>query len=99
MYRILCVEGRLDPTTLLEKLRPSEAMEHVSQLSYSDREGWEQARMISLVIAQINSKNTIDPKSIMKFPWDEQPQKVEVTAEDKERLKKRSEEIAKQLYG
>lgn len=99
MYRILCVEGRLDPITLLEELRPSEAMEHVSLINYSDREGWEQTRMMCYTIAQVNSKNTIDPKSIMKFPWDEQPQKVEVTAEDKERLKKRSEEIAKRLYG
>ena len=99
MYRILCVEGRLDPITLLEELRPSEAMEHVSLLNYSDREGWEQARMISLVIAQINSKNTITPQSIMKFPWDEQPEKVEVTAEDIKRLKEQAETIAKRLYG
>ena len=87
------------PETLLEKIRPSEAMEHVSLLNYSDREGWEQARMISLVMAQINSKNTITPQSIMKFPWDEQPQKVEVTAEDIKRLKEQAETIAKRLYG
>lgn len=93
------MEGRLNPTTLLERLRPSEAIEHVSLLNYSDREGWEQTRMMCYTIAQVNSKNTINPQSIMKFPWDEKPQKVEVTAEDKERLKKRSEEIAKQLYG
>ena len=99
MYRILCVEGRLDPITLLEELRPSEAMEHVSLLNYSDREGWEQTRMACYTIAQVNSKNTIDPKSIMKFPWDEQPQKVETTAEDIKRLKERSETIAKRLYG
>ena len=74
-------------------------MEHVSLLNYSDKEGWEQTRMLSYTIAQVNSKNTITPQSIMKFPWDEQPQKAEVTKEDKERLKKRSKEIAKQLYG
>ena len=89
----------MDPLTLLEKLRPSEAIEHLELLSYSNRDGWEQARMVSYVIAQINSKNSMTPQTIMRFPWDEQPQKVEVTAEDKERLRKRSEQIAKQLYG
>ncbi len=89
----------MEPITLLEKLRPSEAIEHVSMLNYSDKEGWEQARMIGYAIAQVNSKATITPQSIMTFPWDEQPQKVEVTAEDTERLKKQAETIAKRLYG
>ena len=89
----------MEPITLLEKLRPSEAIEHVSMLNYSDKAGWEQARMISYAIAQVNSKNTITPESIMTFPWDEQPQKVETTAEDIKRLKEQAETIAKRLYG
>lgn len=89
----------MEPITLLEKLRPSEAIEHVSMLNYSDKNGWEQARMISYAIAQVNSKNTITPESIMTFPWDEQPQKVETTAEDIKRLKEQAETIAKRLYG
>ena len=89
----------MEPITLLEKLRPSEAIEHVSLLNYSDKEGWEQARMISYAIAQVNSKATFTPQSIMSFPWDTKPEKVETTAEDIKRLKEQAETIAKRLYG
>ncbi len=98
MYRILVVEGAMDPLTLLEKLRPHEAIEHVTHLPYRDKEAWEQARLIAYVMAQVNSKDRITPQHIAEFPWDEK-KVTEVTQEDRERLKKRAEQIAKKLYG
>lgn len=97
MYRILVIEGGMDPVTLLEKMRPHEVIEHLGGLKYRDREGWEQARMIAYLIAQVNSRKELSPREVMPLPWDEKVEVQEITDEDLERLAKKAEEIKKWL--
>lgn len=34
------------------------------------KDGWEQARLIAYMTAQVNSRNTIKPEDIIKFHWE-----------------------------
>ena len=47
----------------------------ISNLHRKDRNSWEQARMISYIIAQTNSTKQLSPTDIMKFDWDEAKEK------------------------
>lgn len=35
------------------------------------RNGWEQTRMLTWVIAQVNSSEELDPSELIKFPWED----------------------------
>ena len=43
----------------------------LENLQHKNKTGWEQARMISYIIAQTNSTKQLSPTDIMKFDWDE----------------------------
>ena len=44
------------------------------------KDGWEQARLIAYMTAQVNSRNTIKPEDIIKFHW-EKDEHVSVESE------------------
>ena len=47
----------------------------LENLQHKNKTGWEQARMISYIIAQTNSTKQLSPTDIMKFDWDEAKEK------------------------
>lgn len=61
---------------------------------YSYKENWEQARLITYMIAQVNSKKHLKLEEIIKFPWDNEShdsKDTKITKEDIERLNKMAE--------
>lgn len=68
-------------------------------LSGCDRALWEQTRLKIYSTASMFSKNKIDIKDIMTFPWEQTEEEpvTEMTNTDKERLSKRAEMIARTL--
>ena len=42
----------------------------ISHLHFKSRDSWEQARLISYVIAQVNSRKKLNPTDIITFDWD-----------------------------
>ena len=57
---------------------------------YSIKDGWEQARLITYMVAQVNSKHTLKMSDILQFPWEKDNDPVDnkpITKEDIERLK------------
>lgn len=72
----------------------------IDNLPYLDKNSWEQSRLQSFVNLQINSKKQLKPTDVIQFPWDEQYSETstnEITNEDIERLKQKSELIFKQI--
>lgn len=62
-------------------------------LSY--KEGWEQTRMMSYVIAQSNSTKKIRPTDLILFPWDRtdtESGETSISTEDVVRLKKKAKQ-------
>ena len=69
---------------------------------YSHKDGWEQARMIAWMIAQVNSKKQLHTDDITKFYWEKGEtieKKKKITKEDVERLKNKAQEYLKKING
>ena len=64
---------------------------------YSYKEEWEQARMISYIVAQVNSKKRLKLEDILKFPWDGKGGEFEhqISKADIERLHKMAKNYEK----
>ena len=53
----------------------------------NSKENWEQTRLISYLITQVNSKKHLELSDIIKFKWDEENEEKEiVTKEEREKL-------------
>lgn len=68
-------------------------------LKYADRPSWEQTRLISFILAQVNSKKHLEMTDIMSFPWDEnyEEKNTEMTNEERDRLKEKAKAFEKIL--
>lgn len=57
----------------------------------NSKESWEQTRLISYLIAQVNSKKHLELSDIIKFKWDDEENEKEiVTKEEREELIKKA---------
>ena len=56
---------------------------------------WEQTRILAYLTAQVNSTKQLEPTDILRFDWDEKPDREEVTEDEVERLRKLAKEVEK----
>lgn len=58
-------------------------------LKYADRPSWEQTRLLTFILAQVNSKKKLEMTDIMYFPWDEnyEEKNIEMSNEDRDKLR------------
>lgn len=65
---------------------------------YKHKDGWEQARLISYLIAQTNSKKQLTLQDIVKFYWeDNEEHDTSISTENINRLKKMSDNFLKKM--
>lgn len=83
----------MDPGYVLDEMKVYEVSEYLGSLQYRNKDGWDQARIITYITAQANSREKIKPSDIIKFPWDEKEPAKEITEEERQRLIKRAEEV------
>ena len=71
----------------------------LDNLQLRHKQNWEQTRLLAYVIAQSNSTKKINITDVVKFSWDDtKNETIDImTDEDKDRLKKKSNEIIKEL--
>lgn len=72
----------------------------ISHLNYKSRDSWEQARLISYVIAQVNTSKKLNPKDIITFDWDNKDDgenENTISNEDIERLKLKAQNYLKNI--
>lgn len=63
-----------------------------------NKDSWEQARLITYMIAQVNSKKKLKPTDILSFEWDKSDNAdTSISNEDIQRLKDKANGILKQL--
>lgn len=53
----------------------------IENLWMKNKESWEQTRTISYITAQCQSTKPLDMKSMMTFPWEKEPVKVDTQEE------------------
>ena len=84
----------------MDKMTDYEINDIIDCLPYSDRNGWEQSRLLAYTNVQINSKKKLSPSEVIKLPWDkEETMSTEISNEDIERLKEKAQLISKNIYG
>lgn len=81
----------------MDVIQPYEANLILDNIQYAGRNEWEQARLITYVTAQVNSKKHLDLKDICKFAWETESTIQDIKKEDVERLKEKSKEIGKMI--
>lgn len=68
---------------------------------YSFKDSWEQTRLISYILCQINSKKKLKQEDIVKFYWQEEEEEKKeenrLSDEELERMKNLAEKFEKQI--
>lgn len=91
----------LAPTYVLDEIETYEILALMKYSHYRSKENWEQARLISFLIAQTHSSKKLKVEEIIKFPWEQEENKPivneQITQDDIEFLEKQAEEFKKYL--
>lgn len=72
-----------------------EAKSLIKNKHFKTRDMWEMTRFLAYITAQVQCTKKIEMKDILKFPWEEEEKKHEITKEEIEALKKKAEEYLK----
>lgn len=95
MYSILTVQLGLNPHFVLDEMEMYEIIPLIENSHLHSKEGWEQARMISFILAQSNSTKQLSMDDFITFPWEKEQ---EVVDEDEiERTRQLMEQISHDL--
>ena len=98
----MVLELGLQPQYVLDEIEIYEitALMRYSYLKHKD--DWEQARLISYLIAQSNSTKKLKLEDIIKFQWDDESERHKdestVTNDDIEQMMREADEIKRIMY-
>ena len=96
MYSILVLQFGLDPAYVLDEIQIYEISSLMKFSYYRHKENWEQARLISYLIAQTHSSKKLKLEDIIKFSWEkETPKDTYISNEEIARLSREAEELEK----
>ena len=94
MYALIVMEEGITPDNSLDSMQMYEVKAVLESLQYKNKTSWEQARMISYIIAQTNSTKQLSPTDIMKFDWDEAKEKdTSISKDDIARLQAKANQF------
>lgn len=94
LYALIVLEAGITPDYFLDSMQMYEVKAILENLQYKNKTGWEQARMISYIIAQTNSTKQLSPTDIMKFDWDEAKEKdTSISKDDIARLQAKANQF------
>lgn len=65
----------LSPDYVLDQIQLYEISALMKYSHYKSKDNWEQARLISFLIAQANSTKRLKIEDIIKFPWEADKEK------------------------
>lgn len=81
----------------MDEMQDYEIQDCLDNIPYLCTNEWESARLNAYVTAQVNSKKKLSPQDIVKFAWEKEEvsSNIEISNEDIDRLRKKSEQITK----
>lgn len=85
---------KISPSYVLDEMQWYEINSLFKYRHYSHKDEWQQARLITYMIAQVNSKKTLKLSDIITFPWEDaaEAEEQKVSAEDVKRLKQMAQD-------
>ena len=92
LFKLVVIQcGVCSVDYFLDKMQPYELSIICDSLHLRQKDSWEQARMISYIMAQVNSTKKLKPTDIIKFGWEDVDDTTEpnkpLTKEDVEQIK------------
>jgi hypothetical protein len=87
------------PNYVLDEMQWYEISAALKYQYYAVKDGWEQARLISFLIAQSNSRKRLKMEDILEFPWEKTSNEhdTSISKEDIDRLRKEAENYIKNM--
>ena len=90
------------PNYVLDEMQWYEISAALKYQYYAVKDGWVQARLISFLIAQSNSRKKLKMEDILEFPWEKNSNepiedRTMISKEDIERLKQEAENYIKNM--
>ena len=67
MYALIVLEAGIAPDYFLDRMQMYEVKAVLENLQHKNKTGWEQARMISYIIAQTNSTKQLSPTDSLGY--------------------------------
>lgn len=80
----------LEAEYFLDKMQSYELPIFAENLNHTDRNAWEQCRLLMYIVAQTNSRKKLKPSDLINFAWDDEGKREgrkEITDEEISRLK------------
>lgn len=78
MYSILTIQLGLNPHFILDEMELYEIVPLIENSHLKTKDNWEQARMVSFIIAQSNSSKQLSLDNFIKFPWEKEDETVDI---------------------
>lgn len=100
VFQYLTLKMGIDPRYVLDEMQMYEVAPLFEKVYYCDMETWNQARLITWMVAQVNSRKKIKFEDVASFPWDDETphSEKEVTVAEKERLRAKARAYAKEHF-
>lgn len=98
LYAILTLNLGIDAKYVLDEMQMYEINSLMKYSYYKHKDEWEQARLISYLIAQVNSSKKLKIDDIIKFHWEGENSSdsdKQISQEEIEMLQRQAEEYAK----
>ncbi len=89
------------PDYVLDRMEWYEINAAMKYSHYAIKDGWEQARLVTYMIAQVNSKHRMKVEDIVTFPWEQEKDDdvdTSISKEEIERLKAQAEAYARNNF-
>lgn len=103
LYAILTLHLGFDAEYVMDKMQMYEVSALMRYSYHKHKEDWEQARLISYLIAQTNSTKKLKIDDIIKFTWEKEQknekQNMDISQEEIEMLTKKAMEMEKTMFG
>lgn len=74
-------------------MKPYELSLICESMHLRTKDNWEQARLVSYIIAQVNSKKRLKPSDIIKFAWEDNGKQQQNKASERQLTKEYVEQI------
>ena len=92
---MLTLKYGLSPSYVLDEMQMYEVNGLMKYEYYAKKDEWEETRLLSYIIAQVNSKKKLKIDDIMSFHWENEQDKTATSKEEFERLRNKAKEYIK----
>lgn len=92
---MLVLKYGLSPSYVLDEMQWYEVNGLMKYEYYAKKDEWEETRLLSYIIAQVNSRKKLKIDDIMSFYWENDQDKTATSKEEFERLRNKAKEYIK----